>query len=240
MEVANEELSHQAEDCETPAWSPSGRWIVSAANSGTGARAHAPGRYRRAPATSSYPLTKTSPTWSPGGSIVFSRGGIRSWTGVFSVRADGDRPPPARPTRRPRRLARRSADDSPGCPTAPTGLFVMRDSVAAQQVTADGVTELDPRIGPAGSSAVAAPARGCFGHTGPSRGPEPALSPQRERSTQRGDGDGLSLLGGGENAVHGVEAVHHALEADKLRRNARRRAEPRTARLRRVADRAQR
>ena len=57
----------------------------------------------------------------------------------------------------------------------------------------------------------------------PIQRPKPALSPQRERSTQSGGGRCLSLLGGAENAVHGVEAVHHALEADKLRRNARRR-----------------
>jgi hypothetical protein len=39
---------------------------------------------------------------------------------------------------------------------------------------------------------------------------------QTERSTQSGCGDGLRLVCGVENAVHGVEAVHLALEAELL------------------------
>ena len=46
------------------------------------------------------------------------------------------------------------------------------------------------------------------------------FSAQREGSAQSGDGYGLSLLGGVEDTVHGVEAVHHAIEADELRWNA--------------------
>jgi hypothetical protein len=43
-----------------------------------------------------------------------------------------------------------------------------------------------------------------------------------ECSAQSSGGYGLSPLGGVQNAIHGVEAVHHALEADKVRPNARR------------------
>ena len=143
-------LSHQAEDCETPAWSPSGRWIVFSCQLGywklVRMRPDGSGERRLLPG---YPLTETSPTWSPDGSIVFSRGAQSArGRGVFSVRADGTGL---------RRLRANGGDPA----VSPDGrliaftwmpdganqeLFVMRrDGSAAQQITAtNGVTEWVP------------------------------------------------------------------------------------------------
>jgi len=143
-------LSHQAEDCETPAWSPNGRWIVCACQlgywklvrmrpNGTAERRLLPG----------YPLTETSPTWTPDSRIVFSRGAKSSrGRGIFSVRADGTRL---------RRLRATGGDPS----VSPDGrliaftwtpdganqeLFVMRrDGSRVRQITAtNGVIESAP------------------------------------------------------------------------------------------------
>jgi Tol biopolymer transport system component len=143
-------LSHQVEDCETPAWSPNGRWIVFSCQlgywklvrmrpDGTGERRLLPG----------YPLTETSPTWSPEGLIVFSRGAPSArGRGISTVRADGTGL---------RRL--RSAGGDPS--VSPDGrlvaftwmpdganqeLFVMgRDGTRAKQITStNGVIEWGP------------------------------------------------------------------------------------------------
>jgi Tol biopolymer transport system component len=84
-------LSHQAEDCETPAWSPNGRWMVFSCELGywklVRMRADGSGERRLLPG---YPLTEASPTWTPDGLIVFSRGAKSArGRGIFSVRADG-------------------------------------------------------------------------------------------------------------------------------------------------------
>jgi TolB protein len=143
-------LSHQVEDCETPAWSPSGRWIVASCELGywklVRMRPDGSAERRLLPG---YPLTETSPTWSPDGSIVFSRGAeaVRG-RGIFRVRADGTGL---------RRLRANGGDPA----VSPDGrliafawmpdganqeLFVMRrDGTAARQITAtNGVTEWGP------------------------------------------------------------------------------------------------
>jgi Tol biopolymer transport system component len=84
-------LTHQEEDCETPAWSPNGRWIVCSCQLGywklVRMRPDGSGERRLLPG---YPLTETSPTWAPGGLIVFSRGSKSPrGRGIFTVRADG-------------------------------------------------------------------------------------------------------------------------------------------------------
>ena len=86
-------LSHQNEDCETPAWSPNGRWIVFSCQLGywklVRMRPDGSGERRLLPG---YPLTETSPTWAPDGSIIFSRGAPSArGRGIFSVRPDGTR-----------------------------------------------------------------------------------------------------------------------------------------------------
>jgi Tol biopolymer transport system component len=143
-------LSHQVEDCETPAWSPNGRWVVASCELGywklVRMRPDGSAERRLLPG---YPLTETSPTWSPEGSIVFSRGAesVRG-RGIFSVRADGTGL---------RRLRANGGDPA----VSPDGrliafawmpdganqeLFVMRrDGTGARQITAtNGVTEWGP------------------------------------------------------------------------------------------------
>ena len=84
-------LSHQGEDCEDPAWSPNGRWIVFSCQlqywklirmrpDGSGERMLLPG----------HPLTETDPSWTPDGRIVFARGAkSASGRGIFIVDANG-------------------------------------------------------------------------------------------------------------------------------------------------------
>lgn len=143
-------LSHQNEDCETPAWSPNGRWIVFSCQLGywklVRMRPDGSGERRLLPG---YPLTETSPTWTPGGMIVFSRGASSPrGRGIFTVRPDGTGL---------RRLRADGGDPS----VSPDGrliaftwmpdganqeLFVMRrDGTGATQITAtNGVTEWSP------------------------------------------------------------------------------------------------
>lgn len=140
-------LTHQNEDCETPSWSPNGRWIVASCQLGywklVRMRPDGSGERRLLPG---YPLTETSPTWSPDGQIVFSRGAESPrGRGIFSVRASG---------MGLRRLRARGGDPA----VSPDGsfiafawmpdganqeLFVMRrDGTGARQITAtNGVTE---------------------------------------------------------------------------------------------------
>jgi TolB protein len=143
-------LSHQTEDCESPAWSPNGRWIVFTCQLGywklVRMRPDGSGERRLLPG---YPLTETSPTWTPDGLIVFSRG-ARSprGRGIFSVRASGTGL---------RRLRANGGDPA----VSPDGrlvafawmpdganqeLFVMRrNGTAVRQITAsNGVTEWNP------------------------------------------------------------------------------------------------
>jgi Tol biopolymer transport system component len=143
-------LSHQNEDCETPAWSPNGRWIVISCQLGywklVRMRPDGSGQRRLLPG---YPLTETSPTWSPEGHIVFSRGAESArGRGIFTVRANGTGL---------RRLRAHGGDPA----VSPDGrliafawmpdganqeLFVMRrDGGRARQITAtNGVTEWSP------------------------------------------------------------------------------------------------
>jgi TolB protein len=143
-------LSHQVEDCETPAWSPNGRWIVFSCQLGywklVRMRPDGSGERRLLPG---YPLTETSPSWTPGGLIVFSRGASSArGRGIFGVRADGGGL---------RRLRGTGGDPS----VSPDGrllaftwtpdganqeLFVMRrDGSGARQITAtNGVIESGP------------------------------------------------------------------------------------------------
>jgi Tol biopolymer transport system component len=84
-------LSHQAEDCQTPAWSPNGRWLVFSCELGyfklVRMRPDGSGERRLLPG---YPLTESSPSWTPDGLIVFSRGAKSArGRGIFTVRADG-------------------------------------------------------------------------------------------------------------------------------------------------------
>jgi TolB protein len=84
-------LTHQVEDCETPAWSPNGRWIVCSCQLGywklVRMRPDGSGERRLLPG---YPLTESSPSWTPDGLIVFGRGAKTArGRGIFTVRADG-------------------------------------------------------------------------------------------------------------------------------------------------------
>jgi Tol biopolymer transport system component len=143
-------LSHQAEDCETPAWSPNGRWIVASCQLGywklVRMRPDGSGERRLLPG---YPLTESSPSWSPEGLIVFSRGAATArGRGIFRVRADGSG------LRRIRSIGGDPSVSPDGRLVAftwmPDGanqeLFVMRrDGTAARQITAtNGVTEWGP------------------------------------------------------------------------------------------------
>jgi Tol biopolymer transport system component len=143
-------LSNQAEDCETPAWSPNGRLIVFSCQLGywklVRMRPDGSGERRLLPG---YPLTESSPSWSPDGLIVFSRGAASArGRGIFNVRADGSGL---------RRLRATGGDPS----VSPDGrlvaftwtpdganqeLFVMRrDGTGATQITAtNGVIEWGP------------------------------------------------------------------------------------------------
>jgi Tol biopolymer transport system component len=84
-------LSHQQEDCESPAWSPSGRWIVFTCELGYWKLVRMrPDGSRERRLLPGYPLTETSPSWTPDGLIVFSRGAKSArGRGIYSVRADG-------------------------------------------------------------------------------------------------------------------------------------------------------
>jgi Tol biopolymer transport system component len=84
-------LTDQEEDCETPAWSRNGRWIVCSCQLGywklVRMRPDGSGERRLLPG---YPLTETSPSWTPDGLIIFSRGAKSPrGRGIFTVRADG-------------------------------------------------------------------------------------------------------------------------------------------------------
>jgi Tol biopolymer transport system component len=143
-------LSNQAEDCETPAWSPNGGWIVCSCQLGywklVRMRPDGSGERRL---LRGYPLTESSPTWTPDNSIVFSRGAsTAAGRGLFVVRADGTGL---------RRLRAQGGDPA----VSPDGrliafawmpdganqeLFVMRrDGTVVRQITAtNGVTEWNP------------------------------------------------------------------------------------------------
>jgi TolB protein len=143
-------LTHQNEDCETPAWSPNGRWIVCSCQLGywklVRMRPDGSGERRLLPG---YPLTESSPSWTPDGLIVFSRGAKSArGRGIFSVRADGTGL---------RRIRAKGGDPAPspdGRQIAfawmPDGanqeLFVMRrDGTGVRQITAtNGVMESGP------------------------------------------------------------------------------------------------
>jgi Tol biopolymer transport system component len=143
-------LSNQSEDCESPAWSPNGRWIVFSCQLGywklVRMRADGSSERRLLPG---YPRTESSPTWTPGNSIVFARGApTAAGRGLFVVRADGTGL---------RRLSARGGEPA----VSPDGrliafvwmpdganqeLFLMRrDGGGARQITAtNGVTEWNP------------------------------------------------------------------------------------------------
>jgi Tol biopolymer transport system component len=143
-------LTHQAEDCETPAWSPNGRWIVCSCQLGywklVRMRPDGSGERRLLPG---YPLTESSPSWTPDGLIVLSRGAKTArGRGIFTVRADGTglrrlRATGGDPAVSPdgRLLAFTWMPDA-----ANQELFVMRrNGTGAKQITAtNGVTEWGP------------------------------------------------------------------------------------------------
>jgi Tol biopolymer transport system component len=138
------------EDCETPAWSPNGRWIVASCQLGywklvllrpDGSREH-----RLLPG---YPRTEGSPSWTPDGRILFSRGAPRpAGRGIFSVRPGGTG----------LRRIRQTGGDPVASPDGrliaftwmPDGanqeLYVMRrDGTRVRQLTTtNGVTEWNP------------------------------------------------------------------------------------------------
>jgi TolB protein len=143
-------LTHQVEDCETPAWSPNGRWIVCSCQLGywklLRMRPDGSGERRLLPG---YPLTESSPSWTPDGLIVFGRGSKTArGRGIFTVRADGTglrrlRATGGDPAVSPdgRLLAFAWMPDN-----ANQELFVMRrNGTGVRQITAtNGVTEWGP------------------------------------------------------------------------------------------------
>jgi TolB protein len=143
-------LTDQAEDCETPAWSPTGRWIVASCELGwwklVGMRSDGSAERRLLPG---YPLTESSPTFAPDGSIVFARGGrTAAQRGIYRVRLDGSglrrlRPNGGDPAVSPdgRLIAFTWMPDG-----ANQELFVMRaNGTAPRQITStNGVSEWGP------------------------------------------------------------------------------------------------